>query len=43
MRSAIRSIAFQVSVYCTMNIWCRVWNIGPSTFQWKLCVFRYST
>src|ERR1044072_186086 len=43
MRSAMRSIAFQVSVYCSMNIWCSVWNIGPSTFQWKPCVFRYST
>src|SRR3954452_15691691 len=43
MRSAIGSMAFHASVYWSMNIWCSVWNIGPSTFQWKLCVFRYRT
>ena len=25
-----------------MNITCSVLNIGPVTFQWKLCVVRYS-
>ena len=42
MRSAIGSTAFQSSVYCAMNIRCSVLNIGPVTFQWKLCVVRYS-
>jgi hypothetical protein len=27
-------------VYCAMNITCRVLNIGPFTFQWKLWVIR---
>ena len=42
IRSAIGSTAFQSSVYCAMNIRCSVLNIGPVTFQWKLCVVRYS-
>ena len=42
MRSAIGSTAFHSSVYCAMNIRCSVLNIGPVTFQWKLCVVRYS-
>jgi hypothetical protein len=25
-----------------MNMVCSVLNIGPVTFQWKLCVVRYS-
>ncbi len=40
IRSAIGSTAFQSSVYCVMNIRCSVLNIGPVTFQWKLCVVR---
>ena len=42
MRSAIGSTAFHSSVYWAMNIACSVLNIGPVTFQWKLCVVRYS-
>jgi hypothetical protein len=41
MRSAIGSTAFHSSVYWPMNIACSVLNIGPVTFQWKLCVVRY--
>ena len=40
IRSATGSTAFQSSVYCPMNMRCRVLNIGPVTFQWKLCVVR---
>src|SRR5690606_11424709 len=40
IRSAISSSAFHCSVYCSMNISCRELNIGPVTFQWKLCVIR---
>ena len=25
-----------------MNMLCRLLNCGPVTFQWKLCVIRYS-
>src|SRR5690606_1582311 len=32
---------FHCSVYWSMNIACSELNIGPVTFQWKLCVFRY--
>ena len=40
IRSAIGSTAFPSSVYWVMNIvWSDV-NIGPVTFQWKLCVVR---
>ena len=42
MRSAIRSVAVHSSVYCVSNMRCSVLNIGPVTFQWKLCVFRYT-
>ncbi|MCY1549282.1 hypothetical protein D9M68_854420 [compost metagenome] len=42
MRSAMLSSAFHSSVYCVMNIRCSVLNMGPVTFQWKLCVIRYS-
>jgi hypothetical protein len=40
MRSAISSTANASSVYSVSN---RVWsvvNMGPVTFQWKLCVFK---
>ena len=40
IRSATGSTAFQSSVYWPMNIRCRVLNIGPVTFQWKLWVVR---
>jgi len=33
MRSATRSIAVQISVYCAMNSWCSAAKFGPSTFQ----------
>ena len=42
MRSAISSTASASSLYCVSNIRCRVLNIGPVTFQWKLWVVRYS-
>src|SRR5690606_19535330 len=42
MRSAVSSSAFHCSVYWSMNIACSELNIGPVTFQWKVCVFRYS-
>ena len=42
MRSAMGPTAFQSSVYCAMDIWCSVLNIGPVTFQRKLCVVSYS-
>jgi hypothetical protein len=28
------------SVYWVSNMRCRLWNIGPVTFQWQLWVFR---
>ena len=40
IRSAMISSAFHCSVYCPMNIRCRLLNCGPVTFQWKLCVIR---
>ena len=42
MRSAMVSTASHSSLYCVSNIRCSVLNIGPSTFQWKLWVCRYS-
>jgi hypothetical protein len=42
MRSATSSTAVASSVYWASNSVCRVVNIGPVTFQWKFCVFRYS-
>src|SRR6185503_6881630 len=42
IRSAMASLASQSSLYCSSNIRCSVWNIGPTTFQWKLCVFKYN-
>jgi hypothetical protein len=34
IRSAMRSTAMASSVYSVSNMRCRVWNIGPVTFQW---------
>ncbi len=42
MRSAITSVEFHSSVYCSMNMACSELKCGPVTFQWKLCVVRYS-
>src|SRR5688572_6910144 len=41
MRSAVSSSAAHCSLYWPSNITCRLLNIGPVTFQWKLWVFRY--